>query len=81
MSAPAPFETTLIEGMRTSCKGYRGQAAAITTFNGTPIVLLARTRSELVDVIKEISPHTNIKPSLFQPAVIISSSAVKDNDL
>jgi hypothetical protein len=76
------FTSEPIEGCEP-CKAYRGHVAAISTYNGVPIIVMAASRSALVDVIKEINPNITISPALFMPASIVHDSYVKriDDDL
>jgi hypothetical protein len=77
MTAVIPsFTSEPIDGC-APCKAYRGQVAAITTYNGIPIIVMAASRSALVDVIKEISPNTLVSPALFMPATIIHDNYVR----
>jgi hypothetical protein len=71
------FTHEVIEGANGPCRAYTGIAAAITTFNGVPVIVMAASRSALVDVIKEISPNTNINPALFLPGSIIHDAHVR----
>lgn len=78
MSNPIPdFTHEVIEGVNGPCKAYTGVCAAITTYNGVPVILMAASRSALVDVIKEINPNTKIDPSLFLPGSIIHDSHIR----
>lgn len=81
-AAPA-FVHETIEGANGPCKAYSGMAAAIQTFNGIPVVILAGSSAALLDAIKEISPTTKVQPSLFMPASIIHDAFIKrqDNEL
>jgi hypothetical protein len=56
-------------------------AAAVTTFNGTPVVILAANGAALVDVIREVSPNTKVSPALFVPAVIVADDYVDREEL
>lgn len=77
------FHHEIIEGAHGPCKSYSGIAAAIRTFNGTPVILMAATRSALVDAIKEINPNTKVNTDAFIPASIIHDHYIKrkDNEL
>lgn len=80
---PGSFIHEIIEGASGPCKAYSGVATAIKTFNGLEVIVMAGTRSALLDAIKEINPTTTVDPSLFLPASIIHDSFIKrkDNDL
>jgi hypothetical protein len=69
-----------IEGANGPCKVYSGTVAAVSTFNGIPVIVMAASRSALVDVIKEISPNTRVDPSLFLPASLIHDRYIKRKD-
>ncbi len=78
MADPVPdFLHEVIEGASGPCKAYSGIAAAIRTFNGHPIIIMAASRSALIDAIREISPTTKPKAELFMPASIVHDSFVK----
>lgn len=80
MANPVPdFLHEIIEGASGPCKVYSGTVTAITTFNGVPVILMAASRSALVDAIKEVSPNTKIDPSLFMPASLIHDRYIKRN--
>lgn len=74
------FVSSTIHGAE-ACRCYRGHAAGITTFNGVPVILLAASKSTLVDAIKEISPNTRIDPTLFRQAAIIDVQHLKPIDV
>lgn len=82
MSPPLPqvFTHEIIEGASGPCKAYSGHVSAITTFNGIPVILMAATRSALVDAMKEINPSINVDASLFIKASVIHDSYVKRKD-
>ncbi len=81
MATPVPdFAHEVIEGAQGPCKAYAGMVAAIRTFNGTPLIVMAATRSALVDAIKEINPQTTVDTSLFMPASIIHDRFIKRKD-
>jgi hypothetical protein len=82
VNTPLPKEFTheIIDGASGPCKAYRGHVAAFTTFNGIPVILMAATRSALVDAIKEINPQERIDPSLFLKATVIHDSYIKRKD-
>ncbi len=77
---PPEFLRETIEGASGPCVAYSGMGAAIATFNGIPIIVLAASRSALVDVIKEINPDTKIDPAGFHPASIIHDRYIKRKD-
>ena len=79
LAAKIKHET--IQGLTGPCKAYSGMAAAITTFNGTPVVILAANGTALVDVIQEISPNTKVSPALFVPAVIVADDYIDREEL
>ena len=79
LAAKIKHET--IQGLTGPCKAYSGMAAAVTTFNGTPVVILAANGTALVDVIQEISPNTKVSPALFVPAVIVADAYVDREEL
>ena len=85
MSAPASRAAAIkhetIQGPTGPCKAYSGMAAAVTTFNGTPVVILAANGTALVDVIQEISPNTKVSPALFVPAVIVADDYIDREEL
>lgn len=85
MSAPAVpgFRHEIVQGAKGPCKSYSGQVAAVQTFNGIPVIVMAASRSALVDVLKEISPNTRINPALFIPASLIHDKYIQreDNEL
>lgn len=74
------FLHEIIEGASGPCKVYSGTVAAVSTFNGIPVIVMAASRSALVDVIKEISPNTRVDPSLFLPASLIHDRYIKRKD-
>lgn len=82
MSTPLPsvFTHEIIDGASGPAHAYSGVVSGITTFNGVPIIVMAATRSALVDVIKEISPNTVIDASLFMRASIIHDKYIKRKD-
>lgn len=81
MADPVPsFLHEVIEGANGPCNAYSGTVAAITTYNGIPVIVMAASRSALVDVIKEISPNTRVDPSLFLPASLIHDRYIKRKD-
>lgn len=81
MANPVPdFLHEIIEGASGPCKVYSGTVAAVSTFNGIPVIVMAASRSALVDVIKEISPNTRVDPSLFLPASLIHDRYIKRKD-
>lgn len=76
-ATPLPdFIHEVIDGA-SPCKAYSGIAAAVRTFHGTPVILVAATRSQLIDAIKEINPQTKIDASLFMPAGVIHDRHIK----
>lgn len=80
---PSQFAHEVIQGANGPCKAYSGVAAAIRSFGGVEVIILAGSRSALVDVMKEINPTTIVDPSLFMPASIIHDRYIKreDNEL
>ena len=79
-NAVPQFLHEIIEGASGPCKVYSGTVAAVSTFNGIPVIVMAASRSALVDVIKEISPNTRVDPSLFLPASLIHDRYIKRKD-
>lgn len=77
---PTQFINEIVEGANGPCKAYSGVAAAIKSFGGIEVIILAGSRSALVDVIKELNPTTIVDPSLFMPASIIHDRYIKRND-
>lgn len=82
MSPPLPgvFTHEIIDGASGPAHAYSGHASGITTFNGVPVIILAATRSALVDAIKEINPNITIDASLFMRASIIHNQYIKRKD-
>lgn len=80
---PTQFVHEIIEGAHGPCKAYSGVAAAVRSFGGIEVIVLAGSRSALVDVIKELNPTTVVDPSGFMPASIIHDHFIKrkDNEL
>lgn len=72
-----------IEGASGPAGAYSGMVAAMETFNGRPIIVMAANLRDLLDVMREINP--NVKPSaaLCMPASVIHDRYIqrKDNDL
>jgi len=85
VNAPASLAAAIkhetIQGLTGPCKAYSGIAAAVTTFNGTPVVILAANGAALIDVIHEVSPNTKVSPALFVPAVIVADDYVDREEL
>ncbi len=85
MSTPASLAAVIkhetIQGLTGPCKAYSGMAAAVTTFNGTHVVILAANGTDLVDAIREVSPTTKVSPALFVPAVIVADHYVDRDEL
>ncbi len=85
MSTPASLAAAIkhetIQGLTGPCKAYSGLAAAVTTFNGTPVVILAANGAALVAAVQEISPTTKVSPALFVPAVIVADDYVDREEL
>lgn len=79
LAAKIKHET--IQGLTGPCKAYSGMAAAITTFNGTPVVILAADGKSLLNVIQEISPTTKVSPALFVPASIVADDYIDREEL
>lgn len=72
-----------IKGAMGPCKAYSGIATSIETFNGLQVIILAGTRSALLDAVKEINPNVQVDVSLFMPASIIADKHIdrEDNEL
>ena len=78
MADPVPdFLHEIIDGASGPCKAYSGMVAAIRTFNGHPLIIMAATRSALIQAIAEISPTTKVNAELFMPASIVHDRFVK----
>ena len=85
MNAPASLAAAIkhetIQGLTGPCKAYSGMAAAITTFNGTPVVILAANGAALLNAVQEISPTTKVSPALFVPASIVADDYIDREEL
>ncbi len=85
MNAPTPLAAKIkhetIQGITGPCKAYSGMAAAITTFNGTPVVILAANGAALLNAVQEISPTTKVSPALFVPASIVADDYIDREEL
>jgi hypothetical protein len=78
---PREFLRETIDGAKGPCPAYSGYAGAVKTLNGIPVIILAATRTALVDVIKEIAPDTAVDASLFKKASIIHDTYILRDDL
>lgn len=66
------------------CKAYSGMIAAIETFNGTPVIVMAKDMATLVEVMREMNPKLKeVDRSLLLPGSFIHDRYVirKDGDL
>lgn len=77
---PPEFRHEVIQGIKGPAKAYTGMAAGIKSFNGIPVIVVAASRSALVDVMREINPNTQVDTSLFMPASVIHDRHIKRED-
>lgn len=70
------FKRRTIQGALGPLQAYVGQASAIVSYNGTPIVVMAATKEELAKVIAEINPRIQPDPGLFMPAFVAHQDAI-----
>jgi hypothetical protein len=77
MTSMAPEE---INGAHP-CRAYGGIAAAIKTFGGVEVVILAADRVALAQAVKELNPETNLNMDKCVPAWIISDLYIKHDPL
>lgn len=75
----APFVREAIEKVRTPCPAYSGHVAAVRTYNGIPIIVMAASKTQLVDAVREINPRISINLSLCEPASIIHEQNIVRN--
>jgi hypothetical protein len=82
-SASNFFHRETIEGAQGPCPAYSGMISAVETFNGKPIIVMAASMVELLDVIREINPNVKPNPALCMPASVIHDQYIKrkDNEL
>lgn len=59
-----------------ACKSFRGFVTAVKTYHGNEVIIMAATRTKLVDVIKELNPSTVVDPSKFFLANILDHGYV-----
>jgi hypothetical protein len=73
----APYTREELPRVRTPCPAYSGYVAAIQTYNGEPIIVMAATKSALVDVVREINPRIKrLDLSMCHAASIISDKFI-----
>ena len=73
----APYTREDLPRVRTPCPAYSGYVAAIQTYNGEPIIVMAASKSALVDVVREINPRiSRLDLSLCHKASIISDQYI-----
>lgn len=73
----APYTREELPRVRTPCPAYSGYVAAIQTYNGEPIIVMAATKSALVDVVREINPRIKrLDLSMCHAASIISDNYI-----
>lgn len=73
----APYTREDLSRISTPCPAYSGFVAAIQTYNGEPIIVMAATRSALVDAVREINPRiSRLDLSLCHKASIISDQYI-----
>ena len=73
------FPRETIIGVDAPCQAFSGICAAVRTFNGLPVVIMAENAASLVLAINEINPNLKgkIDTSLFVPASLIHESVVR----
>ncbi len=81
-TAPPPpeFKPEIIQGATGPARAYSGIATALRTFNGTTVIVMAASRSALVDAVREINPATQVNPALFMPANLIHDRHIQRED-
>lgn len=71
------FVRETIPRVQTPCPAYTGFVAAIQTYNGVPIIVMAATKTALVDVVREINPRISaLDLSLCMKASIVSEKFI-----
>lgn len=73
----APYTREILPRVVTPCPAYSGYVAAVQTYNGEPIIVMAATKSALVDVVREINPRIKrLDLSMCHKASIISDTYI-----
>lgn len=73
----APYTREELPRVITPCLAYSGYVAAIQTYNGEPIIVMAATKSALVDVVREINPRIKrLDLTMCHKASVISDTYI-----
>lgn len=77
----AGFLKEKIDGAN-ACESYHGIATALTTYNGTAVVIMARNHRELMQACREIChPDQKLDSNRFIPANIIHDAYIIREDV
>lgn len=71
LQSVASFRHGTIEKVETPCKAYSGYVAAVRTYNGIPVIVMAESKTKLIDAVRELNPNVKIDLTMCHPGAVI----------